>query len=101
MGTDEYVKFCQLIGAENFVCINAGTGTPDDARHWVEYCNFPKGTYYSDLRKKYGNEEPYKIKYWALGNEIVGPWQMGYKNKEDYVRFAIEAAKLIQWVDKE
>ncbi len=101
MGTDEYVKFCQLIGAENFVCINAGTGTLDDARHWVEYCNFSKGTYYSDLRRKYGNEEPYKIKYWALGNEIDGPWQMGYKNKEDYVKFAIEAAKLMQWVDRD
>jgi alpha-N-arabinofuranosidase len=101
MGTDEYVKFCKLIGAENFVCINAGTGTLDDARHWVEYCNFPKGTYYSDLRRKYGNEEPYKIKYWALGNEIDGPWQMGQKNAEDYVKFALEAAKLMQWVDKD
>jgi len=101
MGTDEYVKFCKLIGAENFVCINAGTGTLDDARHWVEYCNFPQGTYYSDLRRKYGNEEPYKIKYWALGNEIDGPWQMGYKNKEDYVKFAIEAAKLMQWADED
>jgi alpha-N-arabinofuranosidase len=59
MGTDEYVRFCKLIGAENFICINAGTGTLDDARYWVEYCNYPKGTYYSDLRRKYGNEEPY------------------------------------------
>lgn len=100
MGTDEYVKFCKLIGAENFVCINAGTGTLDDARHWVEYCNYPKGTYYSDLRRKYGNEQPYNIKYWALGNELDGPWQMGYKNKEDYVKFALEAGKLIRWVDK-
>src|SRR5512136_274458 len=100
MGTDEYVKFCKLIGAENFICINAGTGTLDDARHWVEYCNYPKGTYYSDLRRKYGNEEPYNIKYWALGNEIDGPWQMGQKNKEDYVKFALEAGKLIQLVDK-
>jgi alpha-N-arabinofuranosidase len=100
MGTDEYVKFCKLIGAENFVCINAGTGTLDDARHWVEYCNYPKGTYYSDLRRKYGNEEPYKIKYWALGNELDGPWQLGHKNKEDYVKFAIEAAKLMQLADK-
>ena len=101
MGTDEYVKFCKLIGAENFVCINAGTGTLDDARYWVEYCNYPKGTYYSDLRRKYGNEEPYKIKYWALGNETDGPWQLGQKNKEDYVKFALEAAKLMQLVDKD
>jgi alpha-N-arabinofuranosidase len=100
LGTDEYVKFCKLIGAENFVCINAGTGTLDDARHWVEYCNYPKGTYYSDLRIKYGNEQPFKVKYWALGNELDGPWQLGHKNKEDYVKFAIEAAKLMQLVDR-
>lgn len=100
MGTDEYVKFCKLIGAENFICINAGTGTLEDAAHWVEYCNYPKGTYYSDLRRKYGNEEPFKVKYWALGNETDGPWQLGYKNKEDYVKFAIEAAKLMQNADR-
>ena len=101
MGTDEYVKLCKLIGAENFICINAGTGTLDQARNWVEYCNYEKGTWYSDLRRKYGNEAPYKVKYWALGNEIDGPWQMGQKNAEDYVKFALEAAKLMQWVDKD
>lgn len=101
MGTDEYVKLCKLIGAENFICINGGTGTLDQARHWVEYCNTEKGTWYSDLRRKYGNEAPFKVKYWALGNEIDGPWQMGQKNAEDYVKFALEAAKLMQWVDKD
>jgi len=101
MGTDEYVKLCSLIGAENFICINGGTGTLDQARYWVEYCNVEKGTYYSDLRRKYGNEKPFNVKYWALGNEIDGPWQMGQKNAEDYCKFAIEAAKLMQWVDKD
>jgi alpha-L-arabinofuranosidase len=100
MGTDEYVKFCNLIGAENFICINAGTGTLDQARHWVEYCNAEKGTYYSDLRLKYGNEKPFNVKYWALGNEIDGPWQMGQKNAEDYCKFALEAAKMMQLIDK-
>jgi alpha-L-arabinofuranosidase len=100
MGTDEYVKFCKLIGTENYICINAGTGTIDDARHWIEYCNYPKGTYYSDLRRKYGNEEPFKVKYWALGNETDGPWQMGHKSKEDYVKFAKETAKVMRLVDK-
>jgi len=101
MGTDEYVKLCSLIGAENFICINAGLGTLDQARHWVEYCNYQGGTYYSDLRKKYGNEKPFKVKYWALGNEIDGPWQMGQKSAEDYCKFALEATKLMQWVDKD
>jgi len=101
MGTDEYVKFCELVGAENFICINAGTGSLDDARHWVEYCNYEKGTYYSELRRKNGNEKTFHVKYWALGNEIDGPWQMGQKSAEDYVKFAKEAAKLIRLVDRD
>jgi alpha-L-arabinofuranosidase len=100
MGTDEYVKLCGLIGAENFICINAGLGTLDDARHWIEYCNYEKGTRYSDLRRKNGNEKPFNVKYWALGNEIDGPWQMGQKSAEDYCKFALEAAKNMQWVDR-
>jgi alpha-L-arabinofuranosidase len=100
MGTDEYVQLCNLIGAENFICINAGLGTLDDARHWIEYCNYEQGTHYSDLRRKYGHEKPFNVKYWALGNEIDGPWQMGQKTVEDYTKFAFEAAKNMQWVDR-
>jgi len=100
MGTDEYVKLANLIGAENFVCVNGGTGTLQDATNWLEYCNYEKGTYYSDLRRKYGNEKPFKIKYWALGNEVDGPWQMAQKNAEDYVKWALEAQKMMNIVDK-
>ncbi len=100
MGTDEYVKLCSLIGAENFLCVNGGTGTLDDARHWVEYCNGEPGTYYADLRVKYGNEKPFNVKYVGLGNEIDGPWQMGQKSAEDYCKFALEAGKLISLLDK-
>ena len=99
MGTDEYAKLCSLLGSENFVCINAGLGALDQARHWIEYCNYSKGTYYSDLRRKYGNEQPFNVKYWSLGNEIDGPWQLGQKNAEDYCKFAFEAAKIMRLVD--
>jgi alpha-N-arabinofuranosidase len=101
MGTDEYAAFCHLVGADDFVCINAGTGTIEDAAHWVEYCNAPAGTRYADLRVKYGHPEPYQVKFWALGNEPDGPWQLGHKNKEDYVKFALEAAKTMRAVDKD
>lgn len=101
MGTDEYAAFCNLVGAENFICINGGTGTIEDAAHWVEYCNAPAGTRYADLRVKYGHPEPYKVKYWALGNEPDGPWQLGHKNKEDYTKFAVEAAKAMRGADKD
>ncbi len=100
MGTDEYFKFTNLIGAESFVCLNGGTGTLQEAANWLEYCNYEKGTYYSDLRRKYGNEKPYGIKYWALGNEVDGPWQMAQKNVEDYTKWALEAQKMMNIVDK-
>ena len=55
---------------EPYFCLNFGTGTLDEALAWVEYCNGTKNTYYANLRRKNGREEPYNIKYWALGNEV-------------------------------
>jgi len=102
VGTDEWVQLNKAIGSENVVCINLGTGTLDDARYWVEYCNSEQGTYYADLRAKYGNKEPFGIKYWCLGNEVDGePWILGYKNAEDYCKFAREAAKVMWKTDPE
>jgi alpha-L-arabinofuranosidase len=97
VGTDEWVQLNQAIGTENVACINMGTGTLDDARYWVEYCNAPVGTYWADKRAEYGHPEPYGIKYWCLGNEVDGaPWILGHKNAEDYVKFAVEAAKVMR-----
>jgi alpha-L-arabinofuranosidase len=97
VGTDEWVQLNKEIGSENVVCINMGTGTLDDARYWVEYCNAPTGTYWADKRAEYGHPEPYGIKYWCLGNEVDGaPWILGHKNAEDYIKFAIEAAKVMR-----
>ncbi len=98
-GTDEFLKYCEVIGAEPYICINAGLGTIDDARHWVEYCNVEKNTYWADQRRKNGRDKPYKVKYWALGNEIDGPWQLGHKNAEEYAKFALEAGKAMRSTD--
>ena len=101
VGTDEWVKLNKALGTENVLCINLGTGTIDDARYWVEYCNSETGSYYADLRAKYGNKRPYNIKYWCLGNEVDGePWIMGYKNAEDYCKIAKEAAKVMRYTDE-
>jgi alpha-N-arabinofuranosidase len=101
VGTDEWVELNKSIGSENIVCINLGTGTVDDARYWVEYCNCKPGTYYADLRKKYGNEKPFDVKYWCLGNEVDGePWIIGYKNAEDYCKIAKNAARVMRLTDK-
>jgi alpha-L-arabinofuranosidase len=98
-GTDDFLKFTTTLGVEPYICVNLGTGSWDEARNWVEYCNARPGLYYSDLRAKNGHPEPYHVKYWGLGNEIDGPWQMGHRNAEDYVKFALEAAKLMKWSD--
>jgi alpha-L-arabinofuranosidase len=98
-GTDEFLKYCERIGAEPYICINGGLGTVEDARHWVEYTNESRHTYWADQRRKNGRDEPYNVKYWGLGNEIDGGWQLGHKNAEDYSKFALEAAKAMRLVD--
>ena len=99
IGTDEFIKFCRKVGTEPYICVNLGTGSWDEARNWVEYCNRKSGTYYSDLRIKNGNPEPFKVTYWALGNEMDGDWQMGHRNADDYGKYALEASKLMKWID--
>ena len=99
-GTDEFLKYCQRIGAEPYICINAGLGTIEEARQWVEYTNESRHTYWADLRRKNGHDAPYNVKYWGLGNEIDGPWQLGHKNAEDYSKFALEAAKAMRGADR-
>jgi alpha-L-arabinofuranosidase len=98
-GTDEFLKYCERVGVEPYVCINAGLGTVEEARQWVEYCNEPRDTYWAQQRRKNGRNQPYNVKVWGLGNEIDGPWQLGHKNAEDYVKFALEAAKAMRRAD--
>ena len=99
VGTDEFLKFAKAVGAEPYFCVNMGTGSLDEARNWVEYCNAKQGLYYSDMRARNGHPEPYHVKYWGLGNEMDGEWQIGHKNAEDYSKFALEAAKMMKWSD--
>jgi alpha-N-arabinofuranosidase len=94
-GTNEFVDYARAIGTEPYFSVNMGTGTIEEARRWVEYCNVKEGPYYAELRKKHGYPEPHNIKYWSLGNEMDGPWQMGHMNAEDYAKKAREAAKLM------
>lgn len=71
-GTHEFIDFCRLIGAEPYICVNVGTGTPQEAREWVEYCNFAGDSSLARLRKANGSEKPFSVKYWGIGNELWG-----------------------------
>jgi alpha-N-arabinofuranosidase len=98
-GTNEFLDYCELIKTEPYLCANLGTGTWDEAQQWVEYCNFAGDTAVTELRRKNGRDKPWGVKYWGLGNEMDGPWQMGHRSADDYGKFALEAAKMMKWTD--
>ncbi|MHB1414829.1 MAG: alpha-N-arabinofuranosidase [Chloroflexota bacterium] len=98
-GTDEFMEYCRRLGAEPYICINMGTGTLDEAQGWVEYCNGTGNTYWANLRRQNGHPEPYGVKYWGLGNEVYGHWQIGALGADDYVKKAVEFAKVMKWTD--
>lgn len=98
-GTDEFMAFCEAVGAEPFICVNMGSGTMDEAQAWVEYCNGTGDTEWANRRRENGHEEPYRVRYWGLGNEMYGSWQIGQKTAEDYVKEARQWAKVLTWTD--
>ncbi|KAJ7097088.1 glycoside hydrolase family 51 protein [Mycena belliarum] len=98
-GTDEFIAWCRLLGAEPYICLNMGTSTLEDALAWLEYCNSSANTHYANMRRKNGHEAPYGVKYWALGNEVWGPWQVGQMNAEDYSKQAFQWAKALRLLD--
>lgn len=71
-GTHEFIRFCRLIGAEPYLAGNVGSGTPEELRDWVEYCNYPSGSTLSDERARNGSPEPFRVRYWGVGNENWG-----------------------------
>ena len=85
-GTDEYISLCKEIGSEPLICINFGSSTPEDAANWVEYCNGSIDTEYGKLRLKNGHSEPYSVKYWEIGNEVFGPWEIGHCDAKSYTK---------------
>ncbi|MDR3120801.1 MAG: alpha-L-arabinofuranosidase [Clostridiales bacterium] len=101
VGHDEYIEWCKRIGAEPMYTINVDSEDLKSAFNLVEYCNHPGGTYWSDLRKKYGHADPYGIKLWCLGNEPDGTWQIASweKDPRGYGIRAHELSKIIKWTD--
>ena len=98
-GIDEFVDWCRKAGTSVMGAVNMGTGTPREAGELVEYCNFPGGTALSDLRIQNGHKDPHNIKLWCIGNEMDGDWQICHLDAVDYGKKALEAAKIMKWVD--
>ena len=87
-GTDEYIKMARMMDWTPMITVNLGTGTPEEARNWVEYCNSPVGTRFANLRAKNGSGAPHGVKLWCLGNEMDGLWQLGHVPADQYAILA-------------
>ena len=100
IGINEFYDWTQKTNTQILGAVNLGTGTPQDAADFIEYCNFPKDTYWSDLRRKNGHEKPFNIKTWCIGNEMDGPWQICHLDANEYGKKALETIKLMKWTDE-
>jgi alpha-L-arabinofuranosidase len=83
-GTDEFITFCREVGTEPIIAVNTGFGDAYSAAQWVEYCNGATTTIGGGWRARNGNKGPYGVKYWCVGNEMFGPWQLGFMQMQHY-----------------
>lgn len=90
-GTDEFLRWCERIGAAPYLNLNFGTGTLGEAIRWVDYTNGTDLT--SDVQRRHenGHPDPYNVRYWGIGNEQWGPWEAGHMDARTY------AAQLHNW----
>ena len=86
-GTDEYMQFCKEVGCEPLICINAGSpGTIKEAADWVKYCK--------EKSKKF-----LPVKYWDIGNEMYGNWQLGHIDSETFAHRSLKFIKAMRKID--
>ena len=83
-GTDEFIAFCRAVGCEPMICVNGGTGTPEEAAQWIEYCNGPATSPQGSRRAANGHHEPYHVRHWEAGNELWGRWQAHWTTSRGY-----------------
>jgi len=84
-GMHEFIRFCQLVGAEPWITVNTGFGDAYSAAAQLEYCNGAANTFWGARRAKNGAPQPFGVRYWGIGNEMWGAWQLGYMKLEHYI----------------
>lgn len=97
-GTDEFVEWCRRIGTAPYICTNAGNGTPEEMAEWVQYCNADTGKY-AQLRKANGYDKPFNVRYWSIGNENYGSWEIGASTPAKWGPLVRRSAELMLQVD--
>lgn len=101
VGIHEYMDLMGMLGAEPYIAVNTGLGTVEDVAKEIEYCNGAADTELGKLRGQNGHAEPYKVKFWAVGNEMYGNWQLGHMPLEEYVKKHTQMAEAIWKIDPE
>lgn len=99
VGVHEFMRFCELINTEAYIAVNAGIGTSDEAMAEVQYTNGGPETPMGKLRTKNGHQEPWKVKFWSIGNEMYGDWQIGHMSTEQFVAKNNDFADRMRSVD--
>ena len=99
VGMDEFMTLCKLIGVDPYITVNAGFGDAHSAAEEVEYINGSKDTRLGALRARNGHPEPYHVKFWDIGNEPYGTWQLGHTSLKYHVLKHNEFAKAMRKVD--
>ncbi len=101
VGIHEYMELMEILDAEPFIAVNTGLGTVEEVAEEIEYCNGSPETTMGKLRAENGHKEPYKVKWWAVGNEMYGEWQLGHMPLSDYVKKHNDMAGAIWQKDPE
>jgi alpha-N-arabinofuranosidase len=99
VGLHEYMQLMEIIDADAFVAVNTGLGTVQEVAEQIEYCRGDQNTSLGKLRTENGSPAPFNIRWWAVGNEMFGNWQLGHMPLKDYVLKHNDMAKAIWAVD--
>jgi alpha-L-arabinofuranosidase len=99
VGIHEFMELCDMLKTEPYVALNMGGGGVEEAAAEVQYIIGAPDTPMGKIRAANGRKEPWKEQYWAVGNEMYGWWQIGYKPVDLYVLKHNAAAKLIKMED--
>ena len=84
-GMHEFIRFCREVKTEPWITVNTGFGDAHSAADQLEYCNGATSTHWGGMRAKNGSAQPFNVKYWGIGNEMFGGWQLGHMTLPHYV----------------
>jgi len=98
-GLDEFMAFCRLLGAEPYIAVNSGLGDAQSAVEELQYANGGADTPMGKLRAANGHAEPYGVRWWGIGNEMYGNWQLGHMPLEEYTKKHNQFAETMRAAD--